>query len=146
MVDKLQEDLKNAQLARDEVKVSTLRLLLSEIKNFEIAKGAEPSDEDIISVVAKEVKKRKEAALGFRSGNREEQALKEEKEAVILQTYLPSQLSNEELTKIVEQSINELGATTIQDMGKVIGAVMGKVKGKAEGAVISGIVKEKLGG
>lgn len=144
MVDKLQEDLKNAQLARDQVKVSTLRLLLSEIKNFEIAKGAKLSDEDVMSVVAREVKKRKEAVIGFRSGNREEQALKEEAEAAILQSYLPAQLSNEELTRIVEESINELGATTIQDMGKVIGVVMGKVKGKAEGSAVSAIVKEKL--
>lgn len=144
LIDQLQQDLKNAQLARDEVKVSTLRLLLSEIKNFEIAKGAEPSDEDIISVVGREVKKRKEAALGFRSGNREQQALKEEAEGSILQNYLPAQLSTEELTKIVEESINELGATTIQDMGKVIGAVMGKVKGKTDGGAVSGIVKAKL--
>ena len=149
MVDKLQEDLKNAQLARDEVKVSTLRLLLSEIKNSEIALRqssgqATISDEDVISVIGREVKKRKEAAVGFRSGNREDQALKEEEELAVLQSYLPSQLSNEELTRIVEESINELGATTIADMGKVIGAVMGKVKGSAEGAIVSGLVKEKL--
>ena len=149
MVDKLQQDLKNAQLARDQVTVSTLRLLLSEIKNSEIALRqssgqATISDEDVISVIGREVKKRKEAAVGFRSGNREDQALKEEEELAVLQSYLPSQLSNEELTRIVEESINELGATTIADMGKVIGAVMGKVKGSAEGAIVSGLVKEKL--
>lgn len=144
MVVKLQEDLKQAQLARDEVKVSTLRLLLSEIKNTEIAKGGNLSDADIVSVVQREVKKRKEGAAGFRSGQREEQAQKEEAEADILKAYLPAQLSNEELTKIVEESINELGATSITDMGKVIGVVMGKVKGQAEGGVVSGLVKEKL--
>ena len=144
MVDKIQEDLKKAQLARDEVKVSTLRLLLSEIKNGEIAKGGNLGDEDIVSVVQREVKKRKEAAAGFRSGGREESAQKEEAELQVLQNYLPSQLSNEELTKIIEESINKLGAKSIADMGKVIGAVMGKVKGTAEGSVVSSLVKEKL--
>ena len=144
MVDKISADLKNAQLARDEVKTSTLRLLLSEIKNAEIEKGGVLGDEEIVSIVQKEIKKRKEAALGFRSGAREEQAQKEDSEAAILQAYLPSQLSTEELTKIIEESINELGANSVADMGKVIGVVMGKVKGQAEGGVVSGLVKERL--
>lgn len=144
MVDKIQADLKQAQLARDEVKVSTLRLLLSEIKNAEIAKGNSLSDEDIVSVIQKEVKERKEAAIGFRSGNREDAALKEEAESLILRVYLPTQLSNEELTKIVEEAITEVGATTIADMGKVIGAVMGRVKGQADGGSVSSIVKDRL--
>ncbi len=146
MVDKIQNDLKKAQLDRDEVKVSTLRLLLSEIKNTQIAKQAKNGllDQDIISIIQKEIKKRKEAILGFRSGGREESAQKEEKEADILQVYLPAQLSNEELTKIVEQYITETGATSIVDMGKVISIVMGKVKGQADGGMVSAIVKEKL--
>ncbi len=144
LLDQLQADLKNAQLAREEVKVSTLRLLLSEIKNGEISKGANLSDEDIISVIQREVKKRKEAAAGFRSGGREESAVKEESESKTLEAYLPEQLSNEELTKLVEESITELGASSPADMGKVIGAVMGKVKGKAAGGAVSSLVKEKL--
>ncbi len=144
MVDKIQVDLKQAQFSRDEVKVSTLRLLLSEIKNAEIAKGESLGDPDIVSIVQKEVKKRKEAAIGFRFGGREEQAKKEEAESLILEGYLPAQLQLEELTKIVESSITELGANSIQDMGKVIGAVMAKVKGQADGGVVSALVKEKL--
>lgn len=147
MVDKILKDLKEAQLARDEVKVSTLRLLISEIKNAQINKGSsgeQLSDDEVVSVIAREVKKRKESAVGFRSGNREEQALKEEAEGSILQSYLPEQLSTEELTKIVQESINEIGATTVSDMGKVIGLVLGKVKGKAEGSAVSTIVKEML--
>lgn len=144
MVDKIQADLKQAQLSRDEVKVSTLRLLLSEIKNAEIQKGSPLIDEEIITVVQKEVKKRKEAATAFRSGGREEQAKKEEAEAKILEGYLPAQLQLGELTKIVETTITELGATTISDMGKVIGAVMGKVKGRSNGGSVSSIVKMKL--
>lgn len=144
LINQIQEDLKEAQLARDEVKVSTLRLLLSEIKNAEIAKGGSLSDEDVVSVIQKEVKKRKEAAEGFRSGGREEQAQKEETEMAVLQGYLPAQLSSEELTKLVEDTINELGAKTITDMGKVMGVVMGKVKGQADGGQVSALVKEKL--
>ncbi len=144
MVNDIQNDLKQAQLARDAVKVSTLRLLVSEIKNTEIAKGVSLSDEDIVSVVQKEVKKRKEAAAGFRLGAREESALKEESELKILESYLPAQMQVEELTKIVETTINELGATSVQDMGRVIGSVMSKVKGQADGGSVSSIVKQKL--
>lgn len=148
LLDQIQSDLKTAQLARDEVKVSTLRLLISEIKNAEIAlrqsSGQAMSDEQIIPVIQREVKKRKEAALAFKSGGRAEQAEKEEMEAKVLQGYLPAQISNEELTKIVETTINELGATTVADMGKVIGAVMAKVKGRSDGGSVSSIVKEKL--
>lgn len=144
MLDELQADLKKAQLARQEIKVSTLRLLLSEIKNAEIAKNGELSDEDLILVVAREVKKRKEAAIGFRSGGREDSAKKEEAELAILESYLPAQLSNEELTKVVMETITEVGASSITDMGKVIGAVMSKVKGKADGGTVSAIVKAKL--
>lgn len=147
MIDKIQNDLKSAQLAKDELKVSTLRLLISEIKNSEIAKGPADvglSDQDIISIVQKEVKKRAEAAAGFRSGGREEQAQKEESELAVLKEYLPAQLSTEELTKIVDGVITEVGASGIQDMGRVIGLVMGKVSGQADGGRVSAIVKQKL--
>ena len=153
MLVKLQEDLKAAQLARDDVKVSTLRLLLSEIKNAEISKEGELSSEDIVSVVQREIKKRKEAALGFRSGDREESALKEEAELKVLETYLPAQLTTEVLTKIVEDSISEAcqlalvngsEKPSLQDMGKIIRLVMEKVKGQADGGTVSSIVKQKL--
>jgi len=119
LTEKIQEDLRNAQLAREEVKISTLRLLLSEIHNLEIQKGGQISDQDIILVIQREVKKRTEAAAGFRQGGREESAQKEEAELKVLQTYLPAQLNNEELTKVVEESINEVGAKSLDDLGKV---------------------------
>lgn len=144
LIDQIQIDLKNAQLSRDEVKVSTLRLLLSEIKNGEIAKGQPLSDEDIIYIISREVKKRKEAAAGFRTGGREESALKEEAESKVLESYLPAQISNEELTKIISETINEMGASGVTDMGRVIGAVMVKVKGQADGETVSALVKEVL--
>lgn len=141
---RLQEDLKEAQLNKDEVKVSTLRLLLSEIKNSEIAKGDSLSEQEIMVVISREVKKRKEAAAGFRQGGREETAQKEESEAEILTGYLPAQLSDEQLTKIVDDTIKEMGTTSIAEAGKVIGAVMGKAAGQADGARVSALVKQKL--
>src|SRR3989338_2483354 len=142
MISQIQQDLKQAQLNRDEVKVSTLRLLLSEIHNLEIQKG-EIFKADILQVISREVKKIKEAALGFRSGGREENAKKEEAELEILEKYLPQQLSNEELTKLVEEAITEVGANSVSDIGKVIGVVMGKATGQADGGRVSEIAKEK---
>lgn len=144
MEEKIHRDLKQAQLNRDEVKVSTLRLLLSEIKNTQIAKSSQLTDQDVVGVIQKEVKKRKEAAQGFLGGGRQDSALKEESEANILEGYLPHQLSDEELTKIVADTINEVGATSIAEMGRVIGIVMRKVSGQADGGRVSQMARQKL--
>lgn len=144
MLDSIQQKLKQAMLDRDETQVSTLRLLISEINNTRIAKGKELDDHEIISVVQKEAKKRKESIEAFRKGDREDSALKEEAELKILEEYLPKQLSNEELTKIVEASITEVGANSIADIGKVMSSVMGEVAGQADGSVVSSIVRTKL--
>lgn len=143
-MDEIKKDLKQAQMDRDEIKVSTLRLLLSEIHNSQIQKGEDLTEEEIIQVIQREVKKRKEAIEGFRSGGREDQAQKEEKEAQVLKSYLPAQLSNEELTKLIEDVINNLGAKSLQDLGRVMGEVMKQVKGQADGGRVSALVKEKL--
>lgn len=146
LISKLQEDLKQSQLARDEVKVSTLRMLLSEIKNSEILKQKELTDDEILQVTTREAKKRRESITSFRSGNREDLALKEEAELKILKEYMPTQISDEELTKLVKETITELGANSIQDMGNVMSVVMGKVKGQADGGRVSELVKIKLNG
>ena len=144
LIDQLQEELKTAQLAKDELKVSTLRLLLSEVKNAEISQGHQLSDEEIVEVALREAKKRRESIISFRQGGREELAQKESTELKILESYLPAQVSNEELTKVIEQTITEVGASSIADMGKVIGAVIGKIKGQADGSRVSALVKQKL--
>ncbi len=145
MEQKLREDLKQAQLSRNDTAVSTLRLLLSELTYLKVQKQTETlEDQDIISVVQKELKKRKEGAEGFRKGGNEASAQKEEAEAKVLEKYLPVQMSDEVLTKIVEDTINKLGANSPQDMGRVIGAVMGQVGQAAEGSRVSSKVKEKL--
>lgn len=141
---KLQDDLKQAQLEKQDLKVSTLRLLLSEIHNSEIQKGSELEDSEVVNLIQREGKKRKEAAEAFRNGGREDGAQKEEAELNFLEEYLPTQMTNEELTQLVQQVITELGATSMVDMGKVIGVVMGKAAGRVEGGIVSALVKEKL--
>lgn len=143
-LDSLQSDLKQAQLARDEVRVSTLRLLISELKNLQIQKGDELDETDTLAVLKREIKKRQESIQMYQNGGRDELALKEQQELDVLKAYLPEQLSTEELTKIVEDSINELGAKSLSDMGKVIGQVLSKTAGKADGAEVSKIAREKL--
>lgn len=141
---KIQEDLKTAQLGKNELKVSVLRMLLSELHNAQIQKGQALSDTDIISIVQREVKKRHEAAQSFKDGKRLPMALKEEKEAEILTNYLPPQLSDEKLNELVEEAISSIGASGLADMGKVIGAVVTKAAGFVDGSRVSAVVKQKL--
>jgi uncharacterized protein YqeY len=145
--DQIQEDLKQAMLAKDEFKLSTLRMLKSALQYYEINKGGagySATDEDIMDVVEKEVKKRRESIVMYKSGGRNELAEKEEKELQILQAYLPEQMSEDEVKKLVDEAVNSTGASTMQDMGKVMGALMPKVKGKADGNLVSRLVREKL--
>lgn len=148
MESQIKEDLKTAMLSRDEVATNTLRMLISEIRNSAIAKGSAGtpmSDSDIIIVVQKELKKRREAAAGFRQGGRETAAQKEEAEAKVLEKYLPTQLSDEELESQVDEVISQTGASSIQDMGKVIGTVLGRIGQTADGSRVSAVVKSRLG-
>jgi uncharacterized protein len=145
--DKIQDDLKQAMIARDEAKLSTIRMLKSAIQYFEIQKGGagyEATDEDIIEVLSREIKKRKEAIELYRQGGRLDSAQKEEEELQQLQAYLPEQMSEDEVKALVKEAVEQTGASTIQDMGKVMGALMPKVKGKADGTLISNLVREAL--
>jgi len=144
--EEIQKDLKTSMFARDEVRTSTLRLLLSSLKNYEIEKGLnyEANDEDVLTIVSREIKRRKEAIESYRNADREEAAAKEEQELKILESYQPEQMGEAEVRKLVGEAISQTGATTLSDMGKVMGALMPKVKGKADGQMISAIVREKL--
>lgn len=140
-------DLKSAMLAKDENKLSVIRMLKSAIQYFEINKGGagyEATDEDIIEVVGKEVKKRKESIELYERGGRQELADKEQAEIIILQSYLPEQLSEDEVRKLVDEAVSQSGATSIQEMGKVMGVLMPKIKGKADSTFVSTLVREKL--
>lgn len=144
---KFQEELKQSMLAKDKLKTSVLRLLLSAINYYEIQKGGagyEATDEDVLSVIQKEVKQRKESIKQFKAGGRQDLTDKEQKELEILQKYLPEQMSENQIREIVKETIREIGTATAADMGKVMSALMPKVKGKADGSLVSKIVKEEL--
>lgn len=141
--EKLQEDLRSAIFAKDELKVSTIRFLIADMKNFKIEKQRDLTDEDVVSLLERQVKRHRESIEGFEKGNRAEMAEKEKKELEILQTYLPAQISAEEIEKAVLEAVTSTGASSPQDMGKVMGA-LAHLRGKADFSVISQLVKEKL--
>ena len=146
--EKLREDLKKAMFAKDEVTVSTLRMLISAIGYYEIQKGGAgyvATDEDVDSVIQKEVKQRRDSIEQFMSGGREDLVGRETKEMAVLEAYLPEQMSEDEIKRHVDEAITKTGATTQQDMGKVMGVLMPVTKGKADGSLVSKIVRERLG-
>lgn len=141
--EQIDSDLKSAMVAKEELKLGTLRMLKARIKNEEIAKGKEFGDEEIQTVISSEVKRRKESVEQYTNGGRPELAQKEQDEISVLQKYLPEQMPEEEVRKIISESI--AGQTFAPaDFGKAMGLVMPKLKGKADGAVISKILKEEL--
>jgi len=147
MLEQIQNNLREALKNKDEIKVSTLRLLIGEIKNFAIEKESTsyiPTDEEILEVIRKEAKKRKESIEQFRAGGRNELVDKETKELQILESYLPAQMSEGEVEKIVEQKIQELGATSAAEIGKVMGTLSQELKGKADMGFVSSIARKKL--
>ncbi len=143
----LQEDLKQAMLAKDESKKSVLRMLLSAITYYEIQKGGagyEASEEDVATVIQKDVKQRKDSIEQFKNGGRQDLVDKETQELTLLEKYMPAQMGEEEIKTLVKEAIAQTGASTPQDIGKVMGALMPKTKGKADGSLVSKIVKEEL--
>ncbi|MEK7106053.1 MAG: GatB/YqeY domain-containing protein [Patescibacteria group bacterium] len=143
----LQEELKQSMLARDELKTSVLRMLLSTISYLETQKGGagyEATEEDVMSSIQKEAKQRRDSIEEFKKAGRAELVEKEERELELLQKYLPEQLSEEEIKKFVEEAISATGASSMSDMGKLMGALMPKIKGKADGNLVNKIVKEVL--
>jgi uncharacterized protein YqeY len=144
---RIDADLKTALLGGDRFGAEVLRGLKAAILNEEVATGKRESglaDEDIEKTIAREVKKRHESAELYEANGRQESAESERAEAEILQQYLPRQLEEAEIIEIVEQTIDEMGATGMQSMGLVIGAVKQKVGNTADGATVARIVKEKL--
>lgn len=144
--DKIKEDLKTSMLARDELKTSTLRMLLSSLKNYEIDKGLnyEATDEDTLNIISKEIKKRRESVEAYNNAGREESAKKEQIELNILSAYQPEQMGEDEIKQIVQKAIEQTGASSMQDMGKLMGVIMPQIKGKADGNLVNKVVREKI--
>jgi len=145
LIDDIKNDLKDAMLSKEKLKVSTLRLSLSSIKNRQIEKGEELDDNEIVAVLSSEVKKRRESAEEYSKAERTELAEKEEAEIKIIEKYLPEQMTEQEITKLIDEAIADTGAESKKDMGKVMQQLMPKTKGRADGRKVSQIVTEKLG-
>ena len=147
--DRLRTDLTAAMKARDEVRSSTIRMVLTAITNAEVAgkEARELTDDDVIGVLSSEAKKRREAATAFEDGGRAEMAAKERAEAEVLAEYLPEALSDEDVAAIVTAAIEQTGAAGegMKAMGKVMGVVQPQVKGRADGGAVAAEVRRQLG-
>ncbi len=159
----IRSDARQAMKAKEELRSSVLRMLTASLANKEkekryelsqtkpelneqkLTEASSLSEEEVLTAVSYEAKKRKEAIIGFEKGGRIESAEKEKEELKILQKYLPEQLTEEKIKKLTMEAIKESGAETVRDMGKVMKVLMPKLKGRADGGLVSGIVKELLG-
>ena len=144
LVTQLDNDFKQALKTKDAEKLSILRLVRSAIKNLEIQKQGEASEEDVVEILQREIKQHKESIEAFEKAQRKEEVQRLKQESEFLQTYLPDQLSIEEIKGAVEKAIQETHASNMQDMGKVMGNVMSQVKGRATGDEVGAMVRDLL--
>lgn len=142
LIDRLSTELKESLKAGNQIKLGVIRLLKSSIKNKEIEKMSPLTDEEIVGVISSAVKQRRESIEQFKKGNREDLVQKETSEIEILQTFLPQQLSDEEIINEVRTVIKEAGASSPKDMGKVMKILIPRIKGRADGSKVSSLVKE----
>jgi uncharacterized protein YqeY len=145
IADQLAADFKQAMLAKDAIRLGTLRMLKSAIEYHKIEKKQEQlTDADITGIIKKQIKQRQDSIAGFTKGGRADLVAKEQAELAVLQAYLPAELSPAEVEPIVVATITELGATTKAEMGKVMKAVQAKLAGRADGRLVSQLVASKL--
>jgi uncharacterized protein YqeY len=144
LIGRLEDELKQAMLARENDRRDALRLILSSLRSAEKDLQRPLSDDEELQVLQRERKRRVEAAEAFRDADREEQAQKEEGELAILEEFMPEPLSEDDLERIVDDAIAENGATSMRDMGRVMADVMPQIAGRADGSAVSQLVREKL--
>lgn len=144
LADRLAEDMKQAMRSKDKVRLSVLRLVKSAIKNAEIDKRITLGEEEIISVLRKELKQRKESLLAIEGAGRDDLIAALNEEMQILETYLPQPLREEQIEQLVREAVQEVGAVSKADMGKVMPVVMKKIGGQADGRIVNRIVQEVL--
>ena len=144
--DRLTDDLKQAMRQGDERRKSTIRLVRAAITNAEIERGEELSDDEVLAIIAKEAKQRRESVTEFARGGRQDLVDQEEEELQILLSYLPAQMSRDEIEAAARQVIAEVGATSMAQMGEVMRRLMPQLKGKADGSLVNQVVKEILTG
>ncbi len=146
--DTLRSDLTDAIRSRDAVRAGTLRMVLTSVTTEEVAgtEARELSDDDVLKVIAKEAKKRREASTAYTGAGRAELAAKEDAELAIIETYLPAQLGDEEIEALVAEAVAETGATGMPQMGLVMKAVQPRVAGRADGGRVAAVVRKVLAG
>jgi len=142
--EQIQKDMIAAMKAKESDKVKTLRLLRADIRQVEIDSQKELSDEEVINVLSKAAKKRTDSIEAYKKGGRDDLVNEEQSELTIIKSYLPEELSQEKLTEIIMSVLDETKASSMKDMGKVMGMIMPKVKGRANGKTIQNIVRSKL--
>ena len=145
VADTLSTQIREAMKAGDRTRLATLRMLSASVKNREVEVGHELSEEEFVEVVGREVKRRKEAAEAYRDAQRPELEERELAEQSILETYLPEQLPEDELNKVIDEAITATGASGPKEVGKVMAHVMGKYKGRVDGSVVNRLARERLG-
>jgi len=143
-LDQLNQDMKTAMKQKDKETLSTVRMLKSALQTEQINKGEKLSEEEELTILAREKKQRVESLNEFKAAGRDDLVLKQEKELAVVDKYLPQQLSEDEVRTIVQETVAQTQASSMKDMGKVMGALMPRVKGKADGSLVSSIVKEEL--
>src|SRR5690349_21303492 len=143
--DRITEDMKNAMRAKDSERLGTIRMITSAIKQREVDERITLDDAQVLSVVEKMIKTRKESIAQFQTGGRDDLVAKEQKEIDLLQAYMPKQLSEAELDALIAESIAESGATSIKEMGKAMALIKSKAQGKADMGTVSAKLKAKLG-
>ncbi|NBJ68563.1 MULTISPECIES: GatB/YqeY domain-containing protein [Clostridia] len=145
LLETLNQDMKQAMKNKDKITLSVIRMVKASIQNETIKLGKDPlSEDEEMTILSREVKQRKDSLQEFKSAGRDDLVQQLETELDILQTYMPKQLTNEELEAIVQLTIEEVNATSKKDMGKVMSAIMPKVKGKADGSQINKLVQKQL--
>jgi uncharacterized protein YqeY len=146
--EQISEDIKSAMKAKDKLRLETVRSLKKVILEKEVEIRVEGRDtlntDEELAILSQQAKQRRDSVAQYQQAGREDLAEKEAQELAIIETYLPKQLSDEEITEVVEQAIAEVGASSMKDMGKVMGPVMQKLKGKADGSKVQAITKAKL--
>jgi len=142
--EKLSADLKDAMRSKDALRKRVLRLALSAVKNSEIDKQGELTEDEIVKIFQKEVKERRDTIEGAQKAGREDLVREAEAEIAVLEEYLPQPFSDEELAALINETIKAVGATSMREMGQVMSAVMPKIQGRAEGKTVSKMVRQLL--
>ena len=144
LIERIEDELKEAMRARDQERTDTLRMTLASLRSAEKELQRPLKEDEELQVLQRERKRRNEAADAFREGDRAEQADKEERELAVIEEFMPEPMSEEDVERIIDDAIAETGATSLRDLGRVMADVMPQVAGRADGSTVSQLVREKL--